>query len=201
MFSANSDFFKAWERNLRAWFYRYLPPVLPAWHLKRKAGFERRWGLETAGFTKEDFFRILQENLLDGIRPGLWVELQVGDGLVGSLGVWLEQAEGWKVEAWEHREWPARSFRKNRPSTHFHQERLTSWKLPGAPQSPVGVTTRGVRESAGLCRAIRESLIRPVVLGIWNPTRRSLWERRLRREGFRLELVWQNLEIYRSRES
>lgn len=195
----NPDFPKSWVRNFRAWWYQILPPILPTWHLKRRAGYERRWGLETAGFTKEGFVRILQQHLLVGIRPGLWVELQAGDGLVGSLGVWLEQVEGWKVAAWEHREWPARSFRKNRPSTPFHQERLPSWTEPGTLQEPVGVTTRGVREAAGLCRAIRKSLIRPSLVGIWNPKRHSLWERRLRREGYRLELVWHNVEFYRSR--
>jgi hypothetical protein len=190
---------KAWWRGLRARFYRQLPPGCPTWHIKRRAGYERRWEVESAGFTKQGFFEIFRRRLLKGVDSGLWIELQAGDGLVGSLGVWLEQMEGRKVEAWEHRKWPAISFQKNRPSTQLHNERLTDWSQPNAPKNPVGVTTRGVREASGVCRAIRQKLIRPVLVGIWNPTRRALWEKRLRREKYRLELVYERMEFYQLR--
>jgi len=184
---------------LRAWLYRRLPAGVPRWHLKRRAGYERRWNLETAGFTKEGFFKILQTRLLAGTRPGVWVELQAGDGLVGSLGVWLEKGGKWIVEGWEHREWPARSFRKHRPRTALRTERLTSWKTARKLQNPSGVTTRGVREAAGVCRAIREEKVRPLILGIWNPGRKAVWESRLRPCGYRLELVYERMEFYRCR--
>lgn len=190
---------KAWSRNLRARFYRQLPPGCPAWHLKRRAGYERRWGLEVHGFTKQGFFEIFRQKLLEGVGPGLWIELQAGDGLVGGLGIWLKQVEGWKVEAWEHRKWPALSFRKNQPSTRLHNERLTDWVEPNAPQDPVVVTTRGVREVSGLCRAVRKKKIRPILVGIWNPTRRGVWESRLRPCGYRLEMVYERMEFYRMR--
>ena len=190
---------KAWRRNLRAWLYRRLPAGVPRWHLKRRAGFERRWNLETAGFTKEGFFKILQTRLLAGTRPGVWVELQPGDGLVGSLGVWLEKGGKWTVEAWEHREWPARSFRKHRPRTALHTERLTSWKTARKVQNSSGITMRGIREAAGVCRAIREGKIRPLILGVWNPGRKAVWESRLRPCGYRLELVYERMEFYRCR--
>ena len=190
---------KAWRRNLRAWLYRRLPAGVPRWHLKRRAGYERRWNLETAGFTKEGFFKILQTRLLAGTLPGVWVELQAGDGLVGSLGVWLEKGGKWIVEGWEHREWPARSFRKHRPRTALRTERLTSWKTARKLQNPSGVTTRGIREAAGVCRAIREGKIRPLILGIWNPGRKAVWESRLRPCGYRLELVYERMEFYRCR--
>ena len=185
-------------RNLRAWFYRRLPGEGAAWHLKRRAGYERRWDLEGKGFTKEGFFKIFQKRFLCGLKPGRMVELAAGDGRVGSLGTWLEQLEGWKLESWEHRSFPAQSIRRHRPKTQLHAGRLTAWSRQEAAKNPVGITSRGVRESAGLCRAIRQGLIRPAFLGIWNPTRRSLWERRLRREGYRLEMVWHNMEFYRT---
>jgi len=185
-------------RRLRGWFYRRLAKLLRLGHRKRIAGYERRWNLEENGFTKQGFFRVFLDRLLAGIPPGVWVELQAGDGLVGSLGAWLEQVEGWKVEAWEHRMWPAASFRRNRPLTRFHQERLISWIVPGAPKNPVGVTTRGAREAAGVCRAIRQGLLRPWLVAIWNPSQRPVWYQRLEREKYRLELVWNRMEFYRS---
>ena len=155
--------------------------------------------METEGFTKEGLFKILQTRLLAGMGHGVWVELQSGDGLVGCLGVWLEKWGVWTVEAWEHREWPARSFRKHRPRTSLHTERLTSWKTARNLQNPSGITMRGVREAAGVCRAIREGKIRPLILGIWNPGRKAVWESRLRPCGYRLELVYERMEFYRCR--
>jgi len=188
---------KRWLRAWRALGYRQLPWWGQGFHAKRLAGFERRWNLEGKGFTKTGFFEIFRRRLLDGLAPGLWIELQAGDGLVGSLGVWLERVAGWKVEAWEHRKWPALSFQQNRPSTPLQRERLTQWTQPTAPKDPVGITTRGCREAAGVCRAIREKRISPVLVGVWNPTRRALWEQRLRREGYRLEMVHERMEFYR----
>jgi hypothetical protein len=160
------------------------------------SGYERRWNLEIQGFTKEGFFRVLDQRVLRGVQPGLFLELVAGDGLVGSLGLWLEGQDGWRVEAWEHRKSPALSFQKNRPTTPLHAERLTVWTPSLAAKNPTGISTRGVREAAGVCRAIRKKMIRPVVIGIWNPSRRGIWESRLRPCGYRLEMVWHNLEVY-----
>jgi len=189
--------FKRWIRSWRAFWYRRLPRWGGSWHEKRLAGFERRWDLEGEGFTKQGFFRIFQNHLLQGVRPGRMVELAAGDGLVGSLGVWMEPVEGWRVEAWEHRPIPQRSIRQHRPQTQLHAGRLTNWPREQAAGNPVGITTRAAREAAGVCRAIREGLIRPAFLGIWNPSRRPLWERRLRKEGYRLEMVYHRMEFYR----
>ena len=188
--------FKRWIRAWRAFWYRRLPRWGGNWHQKRRAGFERRWDLEGEGFTKEGFFRIFQRHLLKGVRPGWMVELAAGDGLVGSLGVRMEQVDGWKVAAWEHRPIPQRSIGQHRPKTERHAGRLTDWSREQAAENPMGITTRGVREAAGVCRAIRQGLIRPAFLGIWNPSRRPLWEQRLRREGYRLEMVYHRMEFF-----
>lgn len=188
---------KKWMRAWRAVGYRRLPWWEDGFRAKRLAGFERRWDLEGKGFTKTGFFEILQTRYLNGMKPGHFVELAAGDGLVGSLGVWLERIGGWRVEAWEHRKWPSLSFQKNRLSTLVHQERLTEWSQPTAPKDPLGITTRGVREAAGVCRAIRKKRIRPAFIGIWNPSRSGVWERRLRPCGYRLELAYERMEFYR----
>jgi hypothetical protein len=165
---------------------------------KRLAGFERRWDLEGGGFIKDGFIGILQKRFLRGVSPGRMVELAVGDGLVGSLGLWLEGADpGWQVEVWESRAIPQAFIRRNRPHTRLHGGRLTTWSAVEARLSPVGITTRGTREAGGVCRAIRQGMIRPEFLGLWNPTRRSVWERRLRTEGYRLEMVYHRMEFYR----
>lgn len=158
---------------------------------------ERRWDLEEKGFTKEGFFQILEARLLRHVPPGRFIELGVGDGLVGSLGAWLERAAvGWKVEGWENRVEPARQYRKNRPEAQLFPGRLTAWTAGDFFPPPVGITTRGCREASGVCRAIRQGLMRPAFLGIWNPSRRPQWARRLQREKYQLQCVWQNVEFY-----
>jgi hypothetical protein len=156
--------------------------------------------LEQEGFTKEGFFRIFQRRVLSHCRPGLFYEMVTGDGLVGSLGVWLERlGQGWKVEAWEHRPAPLASLRKNRQQTGIHEGRLMSWSAKERKKDLVGITTRGSREAAGVCREIRASQIRPQWVGIWNPSRRPVWLKRLGKSGYRLELVYDRMEFYRWR--
>jgi hypothetical protein len=173
-----------------------------AWRHKQLAGYERRWGLEKDGFTKEGFFRILQKNILARVRSGGFYELVAGDGQVGSLGIWLERGGGgWKVEAWEHRSHPLAAFRKNRPGTEIHGNRLTSWSEKERKTDLAGITSRGSRESAVICREIRNGRIRPGFVGIWNPTRRSVWIHRLGRAGYRLEMIYERMEFYVSAET
>ena len=191
---------KAIFRKSRALFYRFLPSKTSSCWQKKIAGFERRWNLEQEGFTKKGFMRVLWRHVLYGVDPGKFLELVAGDGLVGSVGVWLEKLDpAWEVEAWEHRGEPFRSFQKNRPGTPVYPVRLTNWTDGDAAKNPLGITTRGAREAAGVCRAIRLGRISPKILGIWNPRRRPVWFRRLKKQGYRLELVWQNIEIYRCR--
>ena len=185
-------------RSGRGWLYRRLPSWNTKLHGKRLAGYERRWGLEQEGFTKEGFFRIFQRRVLSRCRPGVFYELVTGDGLVGSLGVWLEElGVGWSVEAWEHRPFPLSSIQKQRPKYQIHEGRLTAWTEKERRPNPTGITSRGSRESTALCRQIRNGWIRPGFVGIWNPTRRPVWIHRLGRAGYRLEIVYERMEFYR----
>jgi hypothetical protein len=119
---------------------------------------------------------------------------------VGSLGIWLERGGGgWRVEAWEHRPHPLAAFRNNRPGTEIHGDRLTTWPEEKRKTNPAGITSRGSRESAGICREIRNGWIRPGFVGIWNPTRRPVWMQRLGRAGYRFEMVYERMEFYRDR--
>jgi len=187
-------------RSCRGWLYRRLPSWGIICHRRKLAGYERKWGLERAGFTKEGFFRILQKNMMVKIRIGDFYELMVGDGLVGSLGTWLERERGeWRVKAWEHRPHPLAALCKNRPRTKIYGDRLTNWTVKEASASLAGVTSRGARESSGICREIRRGRIRPNLVGIWNPTRRPVWMNRLVREEYRLEIVYERMEFYRDK--
>ena len=183
-------------RSCRGWLYRRVPSWSTKWHRKRLAGYERRWELEEEGFTKEGFFRIFQRRVLNRCRPGSFYELMTGDGLVGSLGVWLEGKDGWKVEAWEHRPAPIASLRRNRPTTEVHECRLTIWSAAERERGVVGITTRGAKEAAGVCRGIRTGHIRPYFVGIWNPTMRTAWFHRMGGAGYQLVLVYQRMEFY-----
>ena len=158
--------------------------------------------MENHGFTKEGFFRIFKEKFLKGNRPSRVYELAAGDGLVGSLGVWLQGlGEGWKVEAWEHRATPLASIRKNRPTAEIHEGRLIKWSAKERKKDLVGITTRGSREATGVCREIRAGQIRPEWVGLWNPTMRPAWLHRMRSAGYRLVLVYQRMEFYVSAET
>lgn len=185
-------------RSLRGWFYRKLPSWNRSSHAKRLAGLDRRWNLEGDGFTKEGFFRILHYKFLREAQGGLWLELRVGDGLVGSLGAWLEQVEGWKVEAWEDRKFPFERLRSNRPRSRVVGARLTDWAIRKESSTPDGIATRGVREASAVCRAVRQNGLRPRWIGIWNPRRCAVWAQRLQACGYRLELAWHNMEFYRT---
>ena len=189
---------KPFLRLVRGWLYRRYPAGSRVWYRKKLAGYERRWGLEDLGFTKEGFFRVFHEKFLGKNRAGRFYELVAGDGLVGSLGVWIEgMGKGWIVEAWEHRPFALFSLRKTRLETEIHGERLTRWSATERKKDLVGITTRGSREAAGVCREIRAGQIRPEWVGFWNPTVRPVWFHRMRSAGYRLVLVYQRLEFYR----
>ena len=184
-------------RLFRGWLYRQYPALSQTWYRKKLAGYERRWGLEDQGYTKEGFFKVIQKRVLRDVKVGRVYELVAGDGLVGSLGAWLEGlGEGWSVEAWEHRPHPLAALRKNRPETKIHGERLTNWAEKKRKANPVGITSRGARENAGICREIRNGRIRPGFVGIWNPTMRPAWFHRMRSAGYQLALVYQRMEFY-----
>jgi len=187
-------------RSCRGWLYRRLPSWNTKLHGKRLAGYERRWGLEQEGFTKEGFFRIFQQRVLFRCRPGVFYELVTGDGLVGSLGVWLEElGVGWSVEAWEHRPFPLSSIQEQRPKYQIHEGRLKIWSAKERKKDLVGITTRKAREASGVCREIRTRQIRPEWVGLWNPTMRPGWFCRMKRAGYQLVLVYQRMEFYRDK--
>jgi len=187
-------------RLLRGWLYQRYPAVSRGWYRKKLAGYERRWGLEDHGFTKEGFLKILHKSFLGGNKAGRLYELVAGDGLVGSLGVWVEGVdEGWSVEAWEHRPVPLVSLKKNRFEIKIHEERLTTWSANERKKDLVGITTRGSREATGVCREIRTGRIRPQWVGLWNPSMRSTWFHRMRGAGYQLVLVYQRMEFYRDK--
>ena len=189
-------------RFLRGWFYRRFPAHSRGWHRKKLAGYERRWGLENRGFTKEGFFKVFQKRVLRDVKVGRVYELAAGDGLVGSLGAWTEGlGERWRIEAWEHRPFPLSSIHKQRPRTQIHEGRLTRWTEKERKKDLVGITTRGSREATGVCREIRAGQIRPEWVGLWNPTMRPAWLHRMRSAGYRLVLVYQRMEFYLSAET
>ena len=194
----SGPFFTFCLRQFRAWFYRRLPPSSSSMFLKKLAGYERRWGLERNGFTKEGFFHLFRKRFIQKTHPGIFFELQAGDGLVGSLGLWLERENPpWRVEASEHRPVPAATFALLRPHTPLHRGRKTKWAESDGEPGPEGITVRGSREASGVCRAIRRKQIRPSWVGIWNFRRSRIWFLRMRLLGYRLACVYERMEFYR----
>ncbi|NBT23691.1 hypothetical protein EBT11_03435 [bacterium] len=191
---------KSCLRQARGWWYRQTWGYGRAAHRRRCRGYSRRWNLETRGFTKENFFSLFREKFLRDVTGRKFWELAGGDGLVGSLGVWLERELGWSVEIWEHRPIPRQHCRSNRPAAVIHERRSPLWDSEpgaGAWEQPWGVTARSAREAAWLCRAVRRGYLQPAMIGVWNPSERGVWACRLGAAGYRLELVYERTELYR----
>ena len=154
-------------RFLRGWLYRRYPAISRGWYRKKLAGYERRWGLEDHGFTKEGFFRVFHEKFLEGKRPGRVYELAAGNGLVGSLGVWLEELSGgWSVEAWEHRPFPF-LFNSKTASWHPDSRRATDKMVSEREKKRSGWhhNKGGTRD----CRSLQGSPRRPDPAGMGRP--------------------------------
>jgi hypothetical protein len=182
-------------RKSRGWLYRRLPAAFPGFHRLRVAGFNRRWDMENRGWTQEDFSKLCWENMLGGKSGGRALELSAGDGLVGSLGRWLESHAGWEVEGWEGRALPRIQLGMFRPRMRLlssHGEWQKSWDS----QAPDLVTSRTHLTNALLIRFLRGANRRPRWVGVWNRSGRGLWAARLGALGYRLELCQDRMEFY-----
>ncbi len=187
-------------RQIRGWWYRRIPAFLPGSHRLRVIGFARRWGCEERGWTQEGFARLVWEKLFGGRRHGRILECACGGGLIGSLGWWLEKNADWSAVCEEHRNGALPQLRIARPGARVHSS-LTFLGKAGADQ--VGdfdlVTTRSCRDSSRLFRMVSRDADGPMVVGIWNPSGRDLWSRRLAKRGYQLALCRDRFELYRKR--
>jgi len=180
-------------RLLRGWWYRRLPAFLPGCHRKRMAGFGRRWNLEVEGWTQEGFSRIFFARVLCGRRRGRILELGAGDGLVGSLGRWLEDHQDWTATCEEPRDLPFAQLKGNRPKAECIQKMDDSRILRETDL----VTCRSGRRCHLVVRLMRKNGFRPRVLGLWNRSRRAAWAQRLRALGYHPILCQDRMEFYR----
>lgn len=182
-------------RSFRGWIYRHWPTFLPRAHHNRMIGYRRRWGLEDRGWTQEGFCQVAWEKLLKQKRGGSILELAAGDGLVGSLGRWLEEHHGWKAQCEEQAVVPYRQLKTNRPraTTMQYAESLFFTKSWDA------FTSRSSLRSALFLRVMRVNGYRPGLVGIWNRSGRPSWAKRLERMGYRPVLCQDRMEFYQLR--
>jgi len=146
----------------------------------------------------EGFIQLLRKRILDPAESPVCLEMAPGDGLVGSYGNWLESRFGWRCMAWESRPAAFAQLQRNRPATLSF---CGSWPGPGEigfPDRPGLITSRSHRQSSALCKAISDKRIRPCVVGLWNPSERAVWWRRLALCRYRLVLVHERMEFYRT---
>lgn len=179
-------------RSLRGWGYRTYPGWESGAHRRRLAGHGRRWDAEEEGRTWEGFCRLVWHKLLDQWKGALIFELAAGDGLVGSLGRWLEKNQGWKAECWETRAVPSAQLRRLRPMSSLHSGKIE----PAISEKPSVVVSRSSRTNTILWKAIRDGSWNPELVGLWNRSGRDLWFRRMSGLGYRLALCQDRLEIY-----
>ena len=182
-------------RRFRGWIYRRWPRFCPGGHRKRMVGYARRWGLEERGQTWEGLCQLVWEKVLLGKTGGKVVELSAGDGLVGSLGRWLEENHGWHTECEEIRAIPFRDLQKNRAKA-FCCSRIENLLNGGVPDV---ITSRSSRGATWLLQRMKATGKRPGLLGIWNRSGRPLWAVRLARMGYRPVLAHDRMEFYQRR--
>jgi len=190
---------KPWLRRVRGWFYRRSCGSSRGTHRRRRSGFERKSGAEEAGHTLEAWVHFLVRHGLAAPPAAVVVELAAGDGLVGSLGAWLEKENaGIRCFLWEHRSIPLGEARRNRSAARVMEGRLLDWSLAELPSAPWLVTSFCGRQTSCLWRAIGQAALRPAWVVVWNPSGRPVWWRRARQSGYRLQWVHHNREYYRS---
>ena len=178
-------------RRLRGWLYRRIPGFWPGGHRRRAIGHGRRWNAEEEGKTWEGFCRIFWERVLARRQGGIVFELSAGDGLVGSLGNWLETRHGWRAECWEPKEEPAAQLRRHRPASRVHaRPDEFSHAVPDL------VTARSTRSARLTLRQMEAGRWRPAVLAIWNRRGEGHWARRVGPLGYRLVFSLDRFEIY-----
>ena len=147
----------------------------------------------------ESWLRFLRGRGMTAAPGAVVVELAVGDGLVGSLGAWLEgQNPEVRCFAWEHRAIPLREASLQRPTARVTAGRLLDWNLGELPAKPWLVNSSCNQQTARVWRAVHQGQIHPAWVVVWNPTGRSVWWRRARRAGYRLRWVHANREYYQS---
>jgi len=184
-------------RSVRGWWYRRFPGFLPGGHRLRGIGFTRRWNCEDRGWTQEGFAQLVWEKLLRGKRRGRILECSCGDGLIGSLGWWLEKNAGWTADCEIDRGGALARLRVARPAAKIHSS-LASFGSGGANRIRDFdlVTSRSCRGTSRLCRMMSRDAGGPAVVGIWNPSGRDLWSRRLGKLGYRMALCRNRFELY-----
>jgi hypothetical protein len=141
---------------------------------------------------------MMQKRILRPTDLQVCLEMASGDGLVGSYGNWLESRFGWRCMAWESRPAAFAQLQHNRPATLCFPD---SWTGPGAAGSsnrPGLITSRSLRQNSALCKAICTGQIRPSVVALWNPSERAVWWRRLAACRYRLVVVHERMEFYRT---
>jgi hypothetical protein len=89
------------------------------------------------------------------------------------------------------------SLKETRLEAEIHERRLTRWSAKERKKDLIGITTRKAREASGVCQEIQAGQIRPQWVGLWNPTMRPAWFKRMKSAGYQLELVYQRMEFYR----
>jgi hypothetical protein len=187
-------------RKSRGWLYRRLPAFIPGLHRLRVAGFNRRWDMENRGWTQEGFACLVWEKILRGRRRGRILECACGGGLIGSLGWWLEKNAGWTADCEEHRKGALAQLQIARPMAKIHSSLAF---LGEAGADKIGdfdlVTSRSCRDASRLFRMISRDAGAPMVVGIWNPSGRDHWSRRLAKLGYQLALCRDRFELYRKR--
>jgi hypothetical protein len=184
-------------RKVRGWIYRHWPGSSREAHFRRRKGSERFRDAEKHAFTQESWVGYLRKHSILGEKNCVIVELAAGDGLVGSLGVWLEEkSRGVECYLWEHREIPFQEALRRRPTAGVRAGRLLDWGTTTFPNSPWLVTSRCARQSRQLWRAVGANIIQPKWVVIWNPSGRGVWWHRARQTGYQLYWMQQNYEYY-----
>jgi len=180
-------------QDLRRLAYRFFPATPRCFYPARRRGLDHwatRCGQKPVAEVQRDFTLAWIEGL-----SGSFLELDAGDGVTGSHGVWLEEA-GWRGFCFEERQGASQLIRKNRPHARILDQRPVSW-------AGDGVAILLARRSESIRMVLREmpDRLRPrrVILQARDPQPEIF--RAMNRAGYRLDHFIHDDEYYRWKES
>lgn len=176
-------------KNLRRLAYLFFPATPLCLYPARRRGLDHwatRGGQRPVAEVQRDFTLAWVEGL-----SGSFLELDAGDGVTGSHGVWLEEA-GRRGFCFEERQGASQLLPKNRPHARILDQKSAPWPSDG-------VEILSARRSESIRMVLREmpDRLRPrrVILQARDPQPEIF--KAMNRAGYRLDHFIHDDEYYR----
>lgn len=183
-------------KSFRRWLYRWLPSTSDSWHAKRRKGLKSKWSGDRVLECQCEQDQIFWEKVLQKKTGGTFWELDAGDGITGSHGVFLEEEAGWQGVLWESGKRPAQTARKNRKSEVFDDRSPLPEALGRRSAAPDLLILRKEERLSQLGKILRTKSVQPTWLVIQAPCPVARVPRFLEPLGYRMIWAFHDDEYY-----